>query len=62
MSNPSLATEEQLTELFGVDTDTVRRWRKQGLAAVGDYSPKWGKPTPLFSVAAASRFHRKEEK
>lgn len=58
MTNPVLASEEQLQELFEVSPETTRRWRRQGLVAVGSYTPPGGRPLPLYNVSAASRFRR----
>ncbi|AAN12712.1 helix-turn-helix DNA binding domain protein [Mycobacterium phage LittleE] len=52
----------QLVEMLGVDVDTVKRWRKNGLELVGSRSLCRGAPVePMLNVAAASRLHRKEK-
>lgn len=59
MTNPALATEDQLQELFEVSPETTRRWKRQGLAAVGTYTPHRGAPVALYSVTSAARYSRK---
>ncbi|AEK09359.1 helix-turn-helix DNA binding domain protein [Mycobacterium phage Lesedi] len=62
MTKPLLASAEELVEMLGVDADTVKRWRKNGLIPVGWRSLYRGAPIePMFNVAAASRLHRKEK-
>ncbi|WP_066904105.1 hypothetical protein [Mycolicibacterium houstonense] len=60
MTNPVLATEDQLAELFSKTAEDVKQWERRGLTAVGTYTPPRGRPVHLYSVTAAARFNRSQ--
>ena len=59
MTNPVLATEEQLAELFATTADDVKQWKRRGLAPIGTSTPPRGRPVPLYSMMAAARYNRR---